>query len=211
MIEELKLITRSKNKVSYPNAKWERLEKIYVTGILSLGLSDKVHFNQDNCPTLLAVIKLIHCIGQNIISEFKFSSKEGRIIIENGEETLIRIYKCGFSGTKRLIIEKRHYSKLGIDKMSESIWKQMEPLNRKLRNQIATRLCGVNSLKQNEKGIRLGDKVRTTPYVETSREGLVSWIGNHKKDEIMKEFTTIVIKGHQHNRRYESFELSINE
>jgi len=211
MIEEIKLISRSNNEISYPNSKWERLNRIYVTGILNLGLSDKVHFNKHNCPSLLKVIKLIWCIRKNIKSEFELDSQEGRIRIENAEETTIRIYKYRLNGTQNLITEKNHYSRTGIDEMLESIWNQIPPLSRTLRNEIAIELAGTNGIKVNKLGLRLGDRVRTEHSVKTERKGLISWIGYHKLNDIVMEYTTIVIDGKQHNKRYKPKELILNE
>lgn len=211
MIEDIKLISRSNNEISYPNSKWERLNKIYVTGILNLGLSDKVHFNQHNCPTLLKVIKLIRCIRENVKSEFEFDSQEGRIRIENAEETIIRIYKYRLNGTQNLITEKKHYSRTGIDDMLESVWNQISPLNRTLRNEIAIELTGTNDIKVNKLGLRLGDRVRTEHSVKTERKGLISWIGHHKLNDIIMEYTTIVIDGKQHNKRYKPKEFILDE
>lgn len=209
MIEELKLISRSNNEISYPNSKWERLNKIYVTGILNLGLSDKVHFDMHNCPKLNQVINWIHNIRHSRKSEADLNCKEGRIIIKvlGGEK--FQIFKFNQDGTKRLITEKTHYSLPGTNLMLESIWRQIVPLNRKLRNIIALKLIDSEVNRSNENGLSIGDRVITKESVKNKREGIISWIEYHLKDN--KTYNYVMINGIQHNRRYETNEIQLNE
>lgn len=209
MIEDMKIISRTNNEVSFPNTTWDRMNKIYITGILNLGLSDRVHFNQHNCPTLENVIKLIHHIRYDKKSEFEFPCKEGRIKVEIVGGSKYRIYKYNLNGTIKLVTEKEHYSLPGTSAMLKSIWTQIEPLNRELRNKIAHKIQESEEVRQNENGLRLGDKVRTNELVKNERQGVISWIEYHNKDK--KTYTYIMVDGVQHNRRYETNELELNE
>lgn len=209
MIEDLRLISRANNQVSYPNHNWERLDKIYVTGLLNLGLSDRVHFTQHNCPTLLDIIKLIQNIRYGSKSEIELLCQEGRIKIETDGKSTFRIYKYKLNGTIQLVTEKEHYDSPGRNYMLESIWKQIEPLNRKLRNKIAHILQKIDGIRENENGLRIGDKVKTSEQAKNKREGIISWIEHHNKDN--KTYTKIIIDGIQHKRRYEINELELNE
>jgi len=224
MFENIQLIAKKNNKITFPDRNWNKTTVIHCICELNLGLGEKIIWDKNHPLKLSRLIdfynKIMEFLMLSHIPSFDYSFKKNDIIIHiycqricreeiKKIKMFIREQKMGHSNQDRILLE-REISGLGYYKFYLLI---MNILTDKCQTELSNRygklfeayaysyIHGIQSI--NSQKYKIGDKVitkRDGKNVKTERQGFIIKCYYHQNQQ--RYFYNLLVKGKVLPRRY---------